>query len=284
MHDRSSVKHHVTLIRFLCVFAPSRFDLLDGNLPDGGPLDGPPFQCYSNSIDISTREARLPILTLLTDFGLRDGYSGVLKGVIWSILPDAQVADLSHTISPQNIVEGALALARTAFFFPDGTVHVAVVDPGVGTRRRPIALRLGSHFFVGPDNGLFTLVLERAESEGWPVEAVQLDNPAYWLPEISRVFHGRDIFSPVAAHIAGGVPLEKVGSPIDDPVRLEIPRPIKIGTGMVGPGAVYRLVRQPGHQPERAATWTAWVRSPCGLPGGRSAGWCRPSATARPAS
>lgn len=181
-----------------------------------------------------TLEASLSFITLLTDFGLRDGYSGVLKGVIWNILPDAQIADISHTISPQNVLEGALALSRTAFFFPDGTVHVAVVDPGVGTHRRPIAIQLGKHTFVGPDNGLFTLVIERAEREGWPIKAVTLDNPLYWLPDISRVFHGRDIFSPVAAHLASGVPLEQVGTPITDPVRIEIPRPRATGRGWSG--------------------------------------------------
>lgn len=171
------------------------------------------------------RENRLPTITLLTDFGLRDGYSGVLKGVIWRILPDAQIADISHSIRPQDVREGALALARTAFFFPEGSVHVAVVDPGVGTQRRPIAMRLGSHSFVGPDNGLFSLVLEHAEQHGWPVEIVHLDQPSYWLPDISRVFHGRDIFSPVAAHLAAGVSIRQVGTPIHNPVRLALPQP-----------------------------------------------------------
>jgi S-adenosyl-L-methionine hydrolase (adenosine-forming) len=100
------------------------------------------------------------VITLITDFGLRDGYPGVMKGVIWKIAPDVQIADISHSIKPQNIYHGALALARTAPFFPRGTIHVAVVDPGVGTTRRPIGLHLGEQYFIGPDNGLFTLVLE----------------------------------------------------------------------------------------------------------------------------
>jgi hypothetical protein len=173
-------------------------------------------------------------ITLLTDFGLRDGYSGVLKGVIWNILPDTQIADISHTIHPQDVREGALALLRTVFFFPEGSVHVAVVDPGVGTQRRPIAMRLGSHGFVGPDNGLFSLVLEHAERQGWPVEIVQLDQPKYWLPDISRVFHGRDIFSPVAAYLASGVPIHQVGTPIHDPVRLALPHPQRTRAGWRG--------------------------------------------------
>jgi S-adenosyl-L-methionine hydrolase (adenosine-forming) len=176
----------------------------------------------------------LSFITLLTDFGLHDGYNGVLKGVIWGILPGAQIADISHNIAPQNIAEGALILARTAFFFPAGTVHVAVVDPGVGTARRPVAIRAGEHTFVGPDNGLFTLVMQRAEKNGWAVEAVTLDQPKYWLPRVSNVFHGRDLFSPVAAHLASGVPLQDVGSPISDPVRLDLPLPVRTAQGWIG--------------------------------------------------
>ncbi len=173
-------------------------------------------------------------ITLLTDFGLHDGYNGVLKGVIWNILPEAQIADISHNIAPQNIAEGALILARSAFFFPAGTVHVAVVDPGVGTARRPVAIRAGEHTFVGPDNGLFTLVMQRAERYGWPVEAVVLDQPKYWLPQVSNVFHGRDIFSPVAAHLASGVTLREVGTPISDPVGLDLPLPVRTSQGWTG--------------------------------------------------
>lgn len=176
----------------------------------------------------------MPFLTLLSDFGLRDGYSGVLKGVIWNILPDAQIADISHTIRPQDVAEGALALERTAFFFPEGTVHIAVVDPGVGTQRRPIAMRLGSHYFVGPDNGLFTRVLAHAERESWPFEIVHLDRPEYWLPNVSRVFHGRDVFSPVGARLAAGASLSEVGTPINDPVRLNLPEPQAIPGGWRG--------------------------------------------------
>ncbi len=173
----------------------------------------------------------MTIITLLTDFGIRDGYPGVMKGVIWKIAPEVQIADISHTIKPQNILHGALALARTTLFFPAGTIHVAVVDPGVGTERRPIGLHLGEHYFIGPDNGLFTLVLERAEDNHERVQLVHLDQPQYWLPEISHVFHGRDIFAPSAAHLATGVPLEKLGTLIQDPVRLQIPRPEAISGG-----------------------------------------------------
>jgi hypothetical protein len=154
-----------------------------------------------------------------------------MKGVIWKIAPNVQIADISHAINPQDIFHGALVLSRTARFFPHGTIHVAVVDPGVGTQRRPIGLHLGEHYFIGPDNGLFTLVLELAESQGNTIQAFHLDQRSYWLPDISRVFHGRDIFAPVAAHLARGIPLEKMGSIIHDPIRLVIrhPEPIQGG-------------------------------------------------------
>jgi S-adenosyl-L-methionine hydrolase (adenosine-forming) len=177
----------------------------------------------------------MSFITLLTDFGLQDGYPGVMKGVIWKIAPDVQIADISHSIKPQNILQGALALARVASFFPPGTVHVAVVDPGVGTQRRPIALQLGDQYFIGPDNGLFTLVLEQAEARQAFVRMVQLDQLKYWLPEISRVFHGRDIFAPSAAHLARGTRLEDLGTPIHDPIRIHISRPEPIpGGGLRG--------------------------------------------------
>jgi S-adenosylmethionine hydrolase len=175
----------------------------------------------------------MPILTLTTDFGLKDGFTGVLKGVIWGICPEAQIADISHLIAPQNILEGAFALWRAYSFFPAGTVHVAVVDPGVGTLRRPIAARLGRHLFVGPDNGLFTPILEEAEKGGGPVEFVHLENQKYWLPDVSHTFHGRDIFAPVAAHLADGVPLTELGPTIHDPVRIEMPRPEKTASGWI---------------------------------------------------
>jgi S-adenosylmethionine hydrolase len=167
----------------------------------------------------------LKIISLLTDFGLRDGYVGIMKGVIWQIVPEIQIADISHNISPQNILEGAIAWGRTVPYFPDGSVHIGVIDPGVGTQRRPIAARLGSHYFVLPDNGLISIMLDSAEKKDQPIEFVHLDNTKYWLPEISNVFHGRDIFSPVGAHLAKGIQLKELGSPIDDPVLLEIPHP-----------------------------------------------------------
>jgi S-adenosylmethionine hydrolase len=173
----------------------------------------------------------VPIITLTTDFGLKDGFTGVLKGVIWGICPGARIADISHSIAPQNVLEGAIVLWRAYPFFPPGSVHIAVVDPGVGTQRRPIAARLGAHTFVGPDNGLFTPIYAYAESNNWPVQIVHLTNAAYWLPNVSRTFHGRDIFAPVAAHLANGAPLTSLGPVINDPVRLSMPVPEKTPTG-----------------------------------------------------
>jgi S-adenosyl-L-methionine hydrolase (adenosine-forming) len=176
----------------------------------------------------------MSIITLTTDFGLKDGNVGVMKGVILGIAPQAQIVDLSHLIGPQNVREAALILARSAPYFPPATIHVVVVDPGVGTSRRPVAAQVGSQRFVLPDNGLLTILLERAEQAGKPVEIVHLDQPTYWLPDVSHVFHGRDIFAPAAAHLAAGVPLENLGSPVSDPVRLDLPRPERSSEGWRG--------------------------------------------------
>lgn len=176
----------------------------------------------------------MSFITLLTDFGIYDGAVGLMKGVIWRIAPDAKIADLSHTISPQNLHEAAVVLRFGAPYFPEGTVHIVVVDPGVGTERRPLAARLGAYYFVGPDNGVMTPLLETAEQSGGPVEVVHLNRSDYWLPEVSDVFHGRDIFAPVGAHLAAGVPLASLGAAINDPIRLQLPQPERTPTGWRG--------------------------------------------------
>ncbi len=175
-----------------------------------------------------------PIITLLTDFGLSDGNVGVMKGVILGISPQARLIDLSHLVGPQDVRQAAWILGRAAPYFPEGTIHLAVVDPGVGTERRPMAARLGPHLFVGPDNGLVTRLLERAELLRQPTAFVHLDRRERWLPEVSNVFHGRDVFAPLAAHLANGVSLEQVGSPLTDPVRLLLPRPEIFPEGVRG--------------------------------------------------
>ncbi len=175
-----------------------------------------------------------PIVTLLTDFGLRDGNVGVMKGVIVGIAPAARLVDLSHQVPPQDVRQGAWVLDRAAPYFPAGTIHLAVVDPGVGTERRPMAARIGSQFFVGPDNGLATRLIAKAERAGQRCDFVQLDRPERWLATVSTVFHGRDIFAPVAAHLANRVGLVEIGSPMDDPVRLSLPRPEATAEGVRG--------------------------------------------------
>jgi S-adenosylmethionine hydrolase len=176
----------------------------------------------------------MTIITLTTDFGLADGYVGIMKGVILSIAPDVRLVDLSHEIAPQDVRQAAYVLARAVLYFPAGTIHLAVVDPGVGGRRRPLLVRTGRAFYVGPDNGLFTLAL--AESGA---QAFELDRPAFWRPAVSRTFHGRDIFAPVAAHLATGVPPERLGRPITDPVRLELPQPARHPDGRLTGQVVY---------------------------------------------
>jgi S-adenosyl-L-methionine hydrolase (adenosine-forming) len=163
-------------------------------------------------------------ITFLTDFGLEDDFVGTCHGVMKRIAPDAEIIDVTHGIAPQNVLQGALVLANTLPFMPEG-VHLAVVDPGVGSHRRAVALRdAAGRLYVGPDNGLLVPAAERL---GGVSAARELVNPAYWLQPVSRTFHGRDVFSPVAAHLAQGVALEELGPELDSAelVRLELPEP-----------------------------------------------------------
>ena len=173
----------------------------------------------------------MSVLSLLTDFGIQDGFIGVMKGVIWGICPEVKIADISHQIQPQNIIQGAITLWRVAPFFPEGSIHVAVVDPGVGTKRRAIAAQLGDQFYVAPDNGLLTPLIQDAKPQGLPSKFVELTDPKYWLSDVSNTFHGRDIFAPVGAYLASGIKLEELGNPIDDPILIELPQPIKTQAG-----------------------------------------------------
>ena len=173
----------------------------------------------------------MTVIALITDFGLRSGFAGVMQGVIYGLAPQVRIVEISHFVAPQDIQEGALTLWRAAPFFPEGTIHVYVVDPGVGTARRPLAARLGERYYVGPDNGLLTALIEDAEREGQAMEFIHLDQPKYWRPRVSHTFHGRDIFAPVAAHLANGVALHDLGSPFTDPIRLELVRPQRTERG-----------------------------------------------------
>lgn len=158
----------------------------------------------------------LPLITLTTDFGQEDGYVGMMKGVIYSINPAALLVDLTHAIEPQNVLQGSFLLYNSYRHFPPSTIHLAVVDPGVGTERRAICLVVPEiGFFVGPDNGLFSYIIEAEQKRGAALRAYELNNPAYHRLEISRTFHGRDIFAPVAAYLSKGEPPENLGTPLD---------------------------------------------------------------------
>ncbi|MBN1811608.1 MAG: SAM-dependent chlorinase/fluorinase [Anaerolineae bacterium] len=171
-----------------------------------------------------------PLITLTTDFGTADGYVGTMKGVILGIAPNARLVDLSHAIAPQNVREAAFVLFASYSFFPAHSVHLVIVDPGVGGARRAIALRTPAGTFVGPDNGVFGYVMARE-----PVEAlVEIVDPRYRLSRVSHTFHGRDVFAPATAHLAAGVPIAGLGPPISDPVTLPLPRLEVAAAGIVG--------------------------------------------------
>lgn len=171
------------------------------------------------------------LITLTSDFGLHDAYVAIMKGVILNITPEVRLLDITHGVSPQDVMEAAFVLKNAIPYFPDDTIHLAVVDPGVGTNRKAIALRKGRQWFVGPDNGLFSLVLNGEA----PDEAVELDNPAYWLTDQpAHTFHGRDIFAPVAAHLSSGKPLSVLGTPIDSLTPLHWALPIADKQGIQG--------------------------------------------------
>jgi len=182
---------------------------------------------------------RSGIVTLTTDFGLADVYVGVLKGVIWSIYPQARIVDLTHQILPQAVLQGAFLLAEACPYFPYGTVHLAVVDPGVGTERAAIALETPHALFVAPDNGLLSCVWENLSAgERAASRLVELSERRYWRsPAVdfqpAPTFHGRDIFAPVAAHLAAGLPLEALGQPRESLVLLEGCRPLRLENGSI---------------------------------------------------
>jgi len=170
------------------------------------------------------------IITLTTDFGLSDPYVAMMKGVILSINPSARIVDVTHQVGTGSIAQAALLIHETFPYFPKGTVHLAVVDPGVGSHRRLIALTAAAHFFVGPDNGLFWPVLQ--EFEG--AKAVQLSQSRYFLPSITQTFHGREIFAPVAAHLSLGLSLESLGPTVHDLAKVTLPQPYTKGGALCG--------------------------------------------------
>ena len=173
----------------------------------------------------------MPVIALLTDFGLSDPYVGIMKGGILSICPQASVVDVSHDVEPQDIRAAAYLLDSAYPYFPGKTVHTVVVDPGVGSGRSVIAVQAGGHYFLAPDNGVLTKVLADKDLQA----AVRVENRQYFLHPVSRTFHGRDIFAPVAAHIAEGKPLDAFGPRIsaEDMVQLALPAACLSGQGEV---------------------------------------------------
>ncbi len=175
------------------------------------------------------RQSPAPIVTLTTDFGGGDYYVGAMKGVILGISPEVQLVDISHQIPPQDVLAAAFVLRHAAREFPPGTVHLAVVDPGVGTSRRPLALHSSGHLWVGPDNGLFSFVLDRADSR-----VHEIARPGLGRSNPSSTFQGRDLFAPLAAHLCRGLDLADIGPPVADPVRLAESAPCRSADRIAG--------------------------------------------------
>jgi len=170
------------------------------------------------------------LITLTTDFGTSDPFVGIMKGVIAGINPNARVIDLCHAVPPHNVLLGALMLRHSAPYFPRGTIHVAVIDPGVGGARRPLLIEADGSYFVGPDNGVLSLALA-----GKPLPCiVHLSNPSSHLQPVSATFHGRDIFAPVAAYLALGVATPAFGESVADIARLKIPKVGRTARGLSG--------------------------------------------------
>ena len=170
------------------------------------------------------------LITLTTDFGLQDPFVGIMKGVIAGINSGVEVVDLTHGIPAQDVMAGALTLRHSIRYFPRGTIHVAVVDPGVGSARRPVLIECDGSYLIGPDNGLLSLTI----ADKKPGVIVHLANPAYHLQPISSTFHGRDIFAPVAGHLSLGVPVTAFGPSLETFDRLDLPRAVRSANELVG--------------------------------------------------
>jgi len=166
-----------------------------------------------------------PVITLLTDFGSLDHYVAAMKGVMLGICPGAHLVDISHEIAPYAIAEAAYTLAQAWQCFPKGTVHLVVIDPGVGSARRPILVEAAGHRFVAPDNGVLTMLFDSAANH----KVREITDSRYFRKPVSHTFHGRDIFAPVAAHLAGGLVPGRFGKRIEDYVRLDFSRPVSKG-------------------------------------------------------
>jgi len=164
------------------------------------------------------------IITLSTDFGTADPYVGIMKGVILGIAPAVRIVDITHEIQPFEVSDGAFSIVQAYRFFPKKTIHVVVVDPGVGSTRRPILVEAAGQYFIAPDNGVLSMIYSREKAK-----VRHLTNERYFLHPVSRTFHGRDVFAPVAAHLAAGVASSQFGTLIDDHLRLNFERPTQTG-------------------------------------------------------
>lgn len=192
-----------------------------GAWPPPPPWAWRPPPCY---------HAAVSLITLTTDFGFSDPYVGALKGVIASIAPEARILDLCHGVAPFDLLDGAYTLAQAYSYYPPDTVHVVIVDPGVGTPRRPILARAGRYYFIAPDNGVLSLVYDRESGAA----VYHMTARHYFLPEVTDTFHGRDIFAPAAAWLAKGVEPEKFGEPVTDFIRFALPKPRPAADGLHG--------------------------------------------------
>ncbi|MCC5941572.1 MAG: SAM-dependent chlorinase/fluorinase [Balneolaceae bacterium] len=169
------------------------------------------------------------IITLTTDFGLQDHYVSAIKAAILGIAPDVRLVDISHQIPPQDIMAGAWVVRNATMLYPPNTVHLVVIDPGVGTDRNPVAIKIEDQYFVGPDNGIFSLI-----GEDFEYEAVVLDNEKFWRKDRSHTFHGRDIFAPVAAHLSKGLNISHLGRSLEKLVTFRWAIPISDRDGVQG--------------------------------------------------
>jgi S-adenosyl-L-methionine hydrolase (adenosine-forming) len=179
-----------------------------------------------------------PVITITTDFGSNDHFVGAMKGVIVDIVPEAQIVDISHAVQPFDVLDGALTIAQAYSYFPNGTIHLVVVDPGVGTARRPILASSDGHHFVAPDNGVLSMVYAREER----IHVRHITSEHYFRQPVSNTFHGRDIFAPVAAYLAKQVDSHKFGDEIEDYVKFAAPRPKAAGENRIR-GVVLKVDR-----------------------------------------
>ncbi len=176
-----------------------------------------------------------PVITLITDFGLQDGYVGVVKGVITKINPSVKIIDISNNIESQDIFQAAYVLYSSYAYFPKGTIHVVVVDPGVGSNRKVLCLKTKDYLFIAPDNGVLSFIAAREESPS----IREVTNKKLFLPEISDTFHGRDIFAPTAAHLSKGFSYKDLGKRVSKIKEIDLPKPIRSPGGMLRGEIIY---------------------------------------------